>query len=98
MYDKDNLDGNDTGIDISTSSLLDGDATDISLTESISYDSVSVSSDLPLDPGSASSSKEVSPEHRSLTLPSKLDVKQLEWDDIDDLLQVKQYDENAQTR
>lgn len=76
---------------------MDGDATDISLTESISYDTVSVSSDLP-SPVSSSSSKEVSPEHKSLTLPSKLDVKQLEWDDIDDLLQVKQYDENAQTR
>lgn len=95
MYDKDNFDGNDTGIDISTSSLMDGDATDIS--ESISYDTASVSSDLP-SPGSSSSSKEVSPDHKSLTLPSKLDVKQLEWDDIDDLLQVKQYDENAQTR
>jgi len=76
---------------------MDGDATDISLTESISYDTVSVSSDLP-SPGSSSSSKEVSPEHKSLTLPSKLDVKQLEWDDIDDLLQVKQFDENAHTR
>lgn len=76
---------------------MDGDATDISLTESISYDSVSVSSDLP-SPVSSGSSKEVSPEHKSLTLPSKLDVKQLEWDDIDDLLQVKQFDENAQTR
>lgn len=76
---------------------MDGDATDISLTESISYDTVSVSSDLP-SPISSSSSKEVSPEHKSLTLPSKLDVKQLEWDEIDDLLQVKQYDENAQTR
>lgn len=97
LYDKENADGNDTGIDISTSSLMDGDATDISLTESISYDSVSVSSDLP-SPGSSSSSKEVSPDHKSLTLPSKLDVKQLEWDDIDDLLQVKQFDENAQAR
>lgn len=76
---------------------MDGDATDISLTESISYDTVSVSSDLP-SPVSSSSSKEVSPEHKSLTLPSKLDVKQLEWDDIDDLLQVKQFDENAHTR
>lgn len=97
MYDKENADGNDTGIDISTSSLMDGDATDISLTESLSYDTASLSSDLP-SPGSSGSSKEVSPEHKSLTLPSKLDVKQLEWDEIDDLLQIKQFDETAQAR
>lgn len=29
------------------------------------------------------------PVHKSVTLPSKLDVKQMEWDELDDLLQVE---------
>lgn len=67
---------------------MDGDSTDISLSESISYDTCSLSDDIP-SPGSLSSSKDPSPEHKALTLPSKLEVKQLEWDEIDDLLQVE---------
>lgn len=88
-HEKENVD--DTGIELSTSSLVDGDSTDISLTESISYDTCSVQSEdiASLGGGSTCSSKEVSPEHRSHTLPSKLEVKQLEWDEIDELLQVK---------
>lgn len=56
----------------------------------MSYDTCSLSEDV-TSIGSASSSKEVSPEHRSHTLPSKLEVKQLDWDEIDDLLQVCLY-------
>lgn len=82
------MDGNDTGIELSTSSIMDGDSTDISLSESISYDTCSLSEDV-LSPGSLSSSKDTSPEHKAYTLPSKLQVKQLEWDEIDDLLQVE---------
>lgn len=54
----------------------------------MSYDTCSLSEDV-ASLGSASSSKDASPEHRSHTLPSKLAVKQLEWDEIDDLLQVE---------
>lgn len=54
----------------------------------MSYDTCSLSEDV-ASLGSASSSKDTSPEHRSHTLPSKLAVKQLEWDEIDDLLQVE---------
>lgn len=54
----------------------------------MSYDTCSLSEDV-ASLGSASSSKDNSPEHRSYTLPSKLAVKQLEWDEIDDLLQVE---------
>lgn len=81
------MDGNDTGTEISTSSILDGgDTTDISMTESISLDTFN--DDVP-SIGSAFSSKEVSPEHKALTLPSKLKVKDVEWDELDDLLQVE---------
>lgn len=38
---------------------------------------------------SESSSKEVSPEHKSTTLPTKLKIKDIEWDELDDLLQVE---------
>ena len=81
------MDANDTGIELSTSSIIDGDSTDISLTESMSYDTCSLSEDAP-SMESANSSKEVSPDHKSHTLPSKLEVKNLEWNEIDDLLQV----------
>lgn len=87
-HDLENVDANDTGIELSTSSIVDGggDSTDIS--ESMSYDTCSLSEDVAsLD--SASSSKDTSPEHRSHTLPAKLAVKQLEWDEIDELLQVE---------
>lgn len=86
---KENIDINDTGIDISTSSIMDGgDTTDISMTESISFDTCSFNEEIH-SLASGASSKEVSPDHRSLTLPSKLDVKNVEWDEIDDLLQVE---------
>lgn len=42
-----------------------------------------------LSSSSNNSSKESSPAHLSSTLPSKLDVKKIEWDEIDDLLQVE---------
>ena len=42
-----------------------------------------------LSSSSNNSSKETSPAHLSSTLPSKLDVKKIEWDEIDDLLQVE---------
>lgn len=42
-----------------------------------------------LSSSSNNSSKESSPAHLSNTLPSKLDVKKIEWDEIDDLLQVE---------
>lgn len=38
-----------------------------------------------------------SPDHiKSLTLPMKLDVKKVEWDELDDLLQVKGKDEDGE--
>lgn len=90
-----NIDINDTGISISTSSILDGgDTTDISMTESISFDTCSFNEEIH-SLTSGASSKEVSPDHKSLTLPHKLDVKNVEWDELDDLLQVeRKVDEN----
>lgn len=86
-----------------SSSLTEGpdnnDTTTIS--ESLSYDTLSISSDLnsisSSKPNSGENSKEVSPIHSNgtngagkyVTLPPKLDVKQLEWDEIDELLQVE---------
>lgn len=49
-----------------------------------------------LSSGSNNSSKESSPLHLSTTLPSKLDVKKIEWDEIDDLLQVERKMEDGQ--
>jgi Ras association domain-containing protein 2/4 len=63
---------------------------DTTISESLSYDSSSISSNS-LDSGS---SKESSPIHGSNTLPSKLDIKKIEWDEIDDLLQVERKDDN----
>lgn len=85
--DKEN-DITDTGIESSTTvtDLLDGDATDISMSESITFDSCSLSEDAATDV--ACSSEESSPTHKAVTLPSKLDVKNIDWDEIDDLLQV----------
>lgn len=64
------------------------DSTDVS--ESMSYDTCSMADDT-TNSASASTSKDNSPDHRSATLPGKLDAinKQLEWDDLDDLLQVE---------
>uniref|UniRef100_A0A2M3Z2F7 Putative ras gtpase effector rassf2 n=1 Tax=Anopheles braziliensis TaxID=58242 RepID=A0A2M3Z2F7_9DIPT len=67
------------------------------ISESISYDTLSLSSELiSIDskPNSGESSKEASPCHgannKFITLPSKLsEVKQLTWDEFDDLLQVE---------
>lgn len=98
--DKENLNPGDRS-DPMSSSLTEGcdnnDTTTIS--ESISYDTLSISSDLnsisSSKPNSGENSKEVSPSHavpnggKYVTLPPKLDVKQLEWDEIDDLLQVE---------
>lgn len=81
---------NETG-DVTTSSLADGcDTTDISMTESISFDTCSVNDDVH-SLTSGPSSKEVSPDHRSLTLPSKLvkNAKINERDELDELLQVE---------
>lgn len=58
------------------------------ISESLSYDTVSMSTDIN-SIGTPNSSKETSPAHISTTLPSKLDVKKLDWDEIDDLLQVE---------
>lgn len=46
--------------------------------------------------GSASTSKDNSPDHRSATLPGKLEaIKNLEWDDLDDLLQVERKQDDS---
>lgn len=87
---KEILDVNESS-DVSTSSLADGgDTTDISMTESISFDTCSFNEDIN-SLTSGSSSKEVSPNHRSVTLPTKLDGKMCERDEIDDLLQVERH-------
>uniref|UniRef100_A0A182QYB4 Ras-associating domain-containing protein n=1 Tax=Anopheles farauti TaxID=69004 RepID=A0A182QYB4_9DIPT len=92
-------------MDVSTSSLTEpGDSNNdtTTISESISYDTLSLSSELNSNfdskPASSSeSSKEVSPAHagKYVTLPPKLDVKQLDWDEIDELLQVeRKHDES----
>lgn len=82
---KENYDTNETSLDVNTSSLADGnDTTDISMTESISFDTCSVQS-----LNSASSSKNVSPDHKALTMPTRLNDKAAERDELDDLLQVE---------
>lgn len=87
---KENLDVNESG-DVSTSSLVDGgDTMDISMTESISFDTCSFNDDIN-SLTSGPSSKEVSPDHRSLTLPTKLDGKNGERDELDELLQVERH-------
>lgn len=58
----------------------------------MSFDSISISSDVN-SLSSSGSSKESSPAHVSNTLPSKLDIKKIDWDDIDDLLQVERVDD-----
>lgn len=66
---------------------------DISMTESISMDTFN--DDMHSIP-SEFSSKEVSPEHKSATLPSKLKTKDVEWDELDDLLQVERKMDDAE--
>lgn len=84
---KDSPDSVEPVMETSIMSLGDGDSTDISLTESMSYDTCSIGE---ASLGSGNSSKEVSPDHKSNTLPSKLQLKELEWDEMDELLQVSQ--------
>lgn len=99
--DKENLNP-DRSDPMSSSMTEGGDQNDTTtISESISYDTLSISSDLnsisSSKPNSGENSKEVSPSHgaaangggKYVTLPPKLDVKQLEWDEIDDLLQVE---------
>lgn len=65
----------------------------------MSYDTISINSDVnSLSSSSNNSSKDCSPAHISHTLPSKLDVKKIEWDEIDDLLQVERIDDGQQQR
>ena len=72
---------------------------DTTISESLSYDSVSISSDVnSLSSSSNNSSKETSPAHISNTLPSKLDVKKIEWDEIDELLQVGMREDSSAPR
>lgn len=74
---------------------------DTTISESLSYDTISISSDVnSLSSGSNNSSKESSPAHHNSfnTLPAKLDVKKIEWDEIDELLQVERRDYNDAQR
>jgi Ras association domain-containing protein 2/4 len=61
---------------------------DTTISESLSYDTASINSDVN-SLSSPSSSKETSPAHISNTLPSKLDIKEMNWDEIDELLVVE---------
>ncbi|XP_055548897.1 uncharacterized protein LOC129732243 [Wyeomyia smithii] len=96
---KENLNPDHRSDPMSSSLTEGGDGNDTTtISESLSYDTLSISSDLnsigSSKPNSAENSKEVSPSHvqngnKFVTLPPKLDVKQLEWDEIDELLQVE---------
>lgn len=93
---KENVDSNRTEADLSTLSLGDGgDTTDISMTESFSFDTCSVNEEIQ-SITSSSSSKEVSPDHRSLTLPANLTNKNMQKDELDELLQVERQIDNNQ--
>ncbi|XP_055608908.1 uncharacterized protein LOC129756148 [Uranotaenia lowii] len=106
LEDKENL--NPDRSDPMSSSLTEGGNDTTTISESISYDTLSISSDInsisSSKPNSGENSKETSPSHvanggssnnKYVTLPPKLDVKQLDWDEIDDLLQVeRKVDEN----
>ncbi|XP_055618466.1 uncharacterized protein LOC129763428 [Toxorhynchites rutilus septentrionalis] len=100
LEDKENLNPDQRSDPLSSSLTEGGDNNDTTtISESISYDTLSISSDLnsisSSKPNSGENSKEVSPSHvaangnKYVTLPPKLEVKQLEWDEIDDLLQVE---------
>ncbi|XP_053682995.1 uncharacterized protein LOC128733437 [Sabethes cyaneus] len=99
LEDKENLNPDHPRSDPMSSSLTEaGDGNDTTtISESLSYDTLSISSDLTSigssKPNSGENSKEVSPSHaqngtKFVTLPPKLDVKQ-EWDELDDLLQIE---------
>lgn len=80
---------NQTSADVNTISLGDGgDTTDISMTESFSFDTCSVNEDVQ-SLTSGSSSKEVSPDHHSVTLPINLNNKNIQRDEVYELLQVE---------
>lgn len=84
---------NSEHLDLSDNSELTSPSieSDISVTDT--YETTD--SSLPEDSSSSnSSSKEVSPAHISHTLPPKFDVKEVEWDEIDDLLQVERKVDN----
>uniref|UniRef100_A0A1B0GQU4 Uncharacterized protein n=1 Tax=Phlebotomus papatasi TaxID=29031 RepID=A0A1B0GQU4_PHLPP len=70
-----------------SASMTSEDGLDLSTSDSTTCDTCTWSEDLV--PTSENSSKDVSPTQKSATLPPKLDVKQLDWDEIDDLLQVE---------
>lgn len=87
VSDKEN-DESESGIETTTSSAMDGYSTDISLSESMTFDSCSLSEDTVAD--ISSTEDENSPVDKiSATLPTKLDIKDVAWDEIDDLLQVE---------
>lgn len=82
----DKEDANDE--DAETPPVPDNDSTDVSMTESLPFDTCSLGDANSID--SNNSSLDVSPAHcKSSTLPPKMDLKQIEWDEIDDLLQVE---------
>lgn len=83
FYDKENFDGPEIGMENSPSI-----ESDISITDTMSFEATSIAEDS-TSISSMCSSKEVSPAHKSVTLPSKLNVKELDWDEIDELLQVE---------
>ena len=71
------------------------DNNDTTISESLSYDVMSLSMSTDTQSiCSNNSSKENSPAHVSATLPSKIDVKKIEWDEIDELLQVEKTNED----
>ncbi|KAL7025615.1 hypothetical protein ACKWTF_013564 [Chironomus riparius] len=83
---------------VATDQAVAASDNDTTISESLSYDSISISSDvnsLSSSGSGSSSSKETSPIHasNSNTLPSKLDIKKIGWDDIDELLQVERRDD-----
>lgn len=96
LIGQENFNSNPTSADVSTISLGDGgDTTDISMTESFSFDTCSVNEDVQ-SLTSGSSSKEVSPEHHSATLTIHSDNKKILQDEIDELLQIeRQVDSNG---
>uniref|UniRef100_A0A6B2EGE5 Putative ras gtpase effector rassf2 n=1 Tax=Phlebotomus kandelakii TaxID=1109342 RepID=A0A6B2EGE5_9DIPT len=76
-----------------SASITSEDCLDLSTSDSTTCDTCTWSEDMV--PNSEDSSKDVSPTQKSATLPPKLDVKQLDWDEIDELLQVeRQVDES----
>lgn len=70
----------------SNSSIISHDDNDTTISESISYDTLSLASDVP-----SLNSEENSPLHVSKTNPSaNMDIKDVNWKEIDDMLHVEQ--------